>query len=89
MSGAGDNAQAISHLYAARAEIPPRVTPYFAYFVAAAFAERSPDDAVAFIRDYYGPIADRWGTIVERTNADYALAHGWSVAIADLAVSPR
>jgi hypothetical protein len=54
-----------------------------------AFAERSREAALEFVREYYGPIAERWGTIVERTNADYSLAHGWSVAVAALAVRPR
>jgi hypothetical protein len=88
--GAGDSDHALAHLDAAhaRGDISRRVTPYFAYFVALAFAERSREDALRFARDHYGPIAQRWGTIVERTNSDYSLAHGWSVAIAALSLRP-
>jgi len=61
-----------------------RVTPYFACFVAKAFHRASPARATAFVRDFYGPIAERHGTIYEKTSAVSSMAHGWSVGIVPL-----
>jgi hypothetical protein len=66
-----------------------RVTPYFAYFVARAFRLVSSERAVAFIRGFYGPIAQAYGTIYEKTSGDASLAHGWSVGIVPLLIRPH
>ena len=65
-----------------------RVTPYFGWFVAAALALRSREAMLGFVRGFYGPRAARWGTIPEKTHDDASLAHGWSVGVAALLVSP-
>jgi hypothetical protein len=67
--------------------ITERVTAYFAYFVAQALAHHSRERALAFIQEFYGPIAQTYGTIYEKTSGDASLAHGWSVAIASLCLS--
>jgi len=82
--------QAAAHAYL-RAQIrsgqvAARVTPYFAYFVAQALGRRSHDDAVRFVRQYYGPIAAQHGTMREKVSDGASLAHGWSVAIASMLV---
>src|SRR5262249_14599691 len=66
--------------------LPRKVTAYYAYFVARAMAHRSRERALAFVREFYGPIARAYGTLYEKTSADASLAHGWSVAVADLIV---
>jgi hypothetical protein len=63
-------------------EIRARVTPYFGYFVARALEKRSRANALAFVADFYGPIARAHGTLYERTAADASLAHGWSLGVA-------
>jgi hypothetical protein len=65
-----------------------RVTPYFATFVARALRLVSPERAVTFIRDFFGPIARDYGTIYEKTSGSASLAHGWSVGIAPLLIRP-
>jgi hypothetical protein len=67
--------------------ITARVTAYYAYFVAQAFARHSRERALAFIQDFYGPIAQTYGTIYEKTSGDASLAHGWSVAVASLCLT--
>ncbi len=62
--------------------IAERVTPYFAWFVARAIGTRSREAMSGFVREHYGPVAARLGTIPERTNEDASLAHGWSVGVA-------
>jgi hypothetical protein len=69
--------------------IHQRVTPYFAYFVALALQQISPQRALAFVEGFYGPIAQTYGTLYEKTNDEASLAHGWSVAIAALLVQPE
>jgi hypothetical protein len=64
-----------------------RVSPYFAYFVAAAIGKSSVEEMVGFIKRYYGPIADRHGTIHEKIADTASLAHGWSVGVAALLVT--
>jgi hypothetical protein len=66
--------------------IKERVTAYYAYFVARAFAQHSRERALTFIRSFYGPIAETYGTIYEKTSGNASLAHGWSVAVASLGV---
>ncbi len=66
-----------------------RVTPYFAYFVARAFGLVSRERAIAFIRGFYGPIAQEYGSIYEKTGGFASLAHGWSVGIVPLLLPPR
>lgn len=73
---------------AAAGRLAGRVTPYFACFVARAFRLASPGRALAFIRDFYGPIAREYGTLYEKTGGHASLAHGWSVGIAPLLVRP-
>ena len=63
-----------------------KVTAYYGYFVARALEHRSRERALAFVRDFYGPIAREYGTLYEKTSADASLAHGWSVAVAALLV---
>jgi len=67
--------------------ITERVTAYFAYFVAQALAYHSRERALAFIQGFYGPIAQTYGTIYEKTSGDASLAHGWSVAVASLCIT--
>jgi hypothetical protein len=62
----------------------PRVSPYFAYFVAAALGKFSREEMIAFIKRYYGPIAARHGTIREKVADTASQAHGWSVGVAAL-----
>jgi hypothetical protein len=68
-------------------EVRRRVSPYFAYFVAAALGKASPGEMVAFIKRYYGPIAGWHGTIHEKIADTASLAHGWSVGVAWLLAS--
>jgi hypothetical protein len=63
-----------------------RVTPYFAYFVARALSQTSRERALSFIRGFYGPIAQTFGTIYEKTTSSASLAHGWSVGIAPMLI---
>jgi hypothetical protein len=37
-----------------------------------------------FVREFYGPIVARHGTIYEKTTDTASLAHGWSVGVAAL-----
>jgi len=60
------------------------VTAYFAYFVAKALQKISQTVAINFIRVYYDPIVERYGTIYEKCNGNASLAHGWSVGIVDI-----
>jgi hypothetical protein len=64
-----------------------RVSPYFAYFVAAALGKFSSEEMIAFIKRYYGPMASRHGTLYEKIDDGASLAHGWSVGIAWLLAS--
>jgi hypothetical protein len=64
-----------------------RVSPYFAYFVAAALGRFSPEEMIAFIKSYYGPMASRHGSLYEKVGDGASLAHGWSVGIASLLAS--
>jgi hypothetical protein len=68
------------------ADLEKRVTLYYGYFVAAALARDSPERAVRFVKSFYGPVAERYGTLYEKTNADASMAHGWSVGIVDFLV---
>jgi hypothetical protein len=68
-------------------QVSRRVSPYFAYFVAAAFGKFSPQEMVAFIQQYYGPLARQHGTICEKVADTASLAHSWSVGIAWLLAS--
>jgi len=70
--------------YLANGDWSDRVTPYFGYFVAAALARLGRPVMLDFIRRHYGPSVERYGTIVERTDDTYSLAHGWSVGVAEL-----
>jgi hypothetical protein len=63
-------------------ELRERMTPYFAYFVAAALHAHDPDEATAFVQRFYGPIAREHGAIYERTHDGSSRAHGWSVGVA-------
>jgi hypothetical protein len=67
--------------------IAERVTAYYAYFVARALAQDSRERALAFIQGFYGPIAETYGTIYEKTSGNASLAHGWSVAVAALCIT--
>ena len=63
-------------------DIQDRITPYFAYFVAQALdRHKGRTAAIEFIHKFYDPIT-QFGTIYERTNDKYSMAHGWSVGIA-------
>lgn len=68
-------------------QVRQRVSPYFAYFVAAALGKASPEEMIAFIKRYYGPIAARHGTLHEKVADTASLAHGWSVGVAALLAS--
>ena len=70
--------------FLAAGEWAGRVTPYFGYFVAKALAKSSPEAMRAFVRTHYLPWARRYGTLVERTDDAWSLAHGWSVGVAEL-----
>lgn len=63
-----------------------RVTAYYAYFIAKALQRHVPERVIPFIKKYYDPIADVYGTIYEKTNANSSMAHGWSIGIASLIV---
>ena len=65
-----------------------RVTPYFAYFVARALRHRSQSKVLQFIEEFYGPMAQTYGSIYEKTSDEASLAHGWSMAIASLMILP-
>jgi hypothetical protein len=67
--------------------ITERVTAYYAYFVAQALAHHSRGRALAYVRGFYGPIAQTYGTIYEKTSGSASLAHGWSVAVASLCIT--
>lgn len=41
---------------------------------------------IAFVKDYYGPIAAKHGTLCEKRDDTSSLAHGWSVGVASLVV---
>ncbi len=64
-----------------------RVTLYFGYFVARAIGRSSRVEMLDFVKRFYGPIAARHGTIVEKTGDHASLAHGWSVGVASLIAS--
>lgn len=64
--------------------VEQRVTAYFVYFVAGALYRTDPSEARTFIRNYYGRIALQHGTIYEKTSDSASMAHGWSVAFAEL-----
>jgi hypothetical protein len=66
--------------------IATRCTPYFATFVARAFATRSPEVMRSFVRDFYYERAAKWGTIPEKVTDGASLAHGWSIGVAALLV---
>jgi hypothetical protein len=66
--------------------VQERVSPYFAYFVAAALGKSSIEEMIDFIKRYYGPMASRHGTLYEKIGDSASLAHGWSVGIAWLLV---
>lgn len=63
-----------------------RVTPYFAYFVARAFRHRSQTKVLQFIEEFYGPMAQTYGSIYEKTSDEASLAHGWSMGVAALVI---
>lgn len=63
-----------------------RVTPYFGYFVAQALRHISQERVIAFVQDFYKPIAQVYGTIYEKTSGNASLAHGWSVGFASLLI---
>jgi hypothetical protein len=64
------------------------VTAYFAYFVAKALQVRATKkEAISFIKRFYGPIAEEFGTIYEKTSDDASMAHGWSVGVIDIIFS--
>lgn len=65
-------------------EIRRRMTPYFAAFVAYALEKESMVEMKEFIKSYYSPLVNNYGTIQERGNDDDSLAHGWSIGIAPL-----
>jgi hypothetical protein len=67
--------------------ITERVTAYYAYFVAQALAHHSRERELAFIQGFYGPIAQTYGTIYEKTSGSASLAHGWSVAVASMCIT--
>ena len=62
------------------------VTPYFAFFVAKALKYHYPERFDCFVDQYYVPIADRHGTVYEKTDELSSMAHGWSVGIATLLI---
>lgn len=68
----------------AAGRVARRCTPYFATFVARAFARRSAEASRSFIRDLYFERARRWGTIPEKVTDGASLAHGWSIGVAAL-----
>jgi hypothetical protein len=72
----------------AAGRLATRVTPYFAYFVAQALSRHAQESAIAFIEEFYGPMAKQYGSLYEKTSDEASLAHGWSVAVAALLVCP-
>lgn len=66
--------------------IKSKVTPYFAYFIAKALQLHNLDMMIPFIKRYYGPIVDEYGTIYEKIYPTSSMAHGWSIGIASLLV---
>ena len=70
----------------ASGEIFEKVSAYFAYFVAKAFATISGDTAYSFIKKYYMPIAQKHGSIIEKTEDNESRAHAWSTAICSMLV---
>lgn len=68
------------------ADLRDRVTAYFGYFIAKVLGARSWHEMTEFVRDFYGPIAAKFGTIHEKTNANAGRAHGRSVGVAGLIV---
>lgn len=66
--------------------IRDRVTAYYAFFIAKALKQHCPEKMMPFIKKYYGPIAESYGTIYEKTNGNASLAHGWSIGIASLII---
>jgi hypothetical protein len=67
-------------------DLAKRVTLYYGYFVAGALARDAPERAVRFVKSFYGPVAERYGTLYEKTSAEASMAHGWSVGIVDFLV---
>jgi len=63
-----------------------RVTPYFATFVAWAFARHDPALARELALDVYGEEARRFGTFSEKGTPDASRAHGWSVGAVSLLI---
>ncbi len=63
--------------------VKARVTAYYAYFIAKALHNYK-QNSTEFIHKYYGPIAQEFGTIYEKTSGNASLAHGWSVGVASL-----
>ena len=63
-----------------------RVTPYFAYFIANALRYCSQKQSLDFIEEFYGPIAQTYGSIYEKTSDEASLSHGWSMAISSLLI---
>jgi hypothetical protein len=72
----------------ASGRLTTRVTPYFAFFVAQALSHHAPQSVIPFIEEFYGTIAQKYGSLYEKTSDEASLAHGWSVAIAALLVQP-
>jgi hypothetical protein len=61
------------------------VTPYFGYFVAKSIKNKRAREL--FINSIYLASANRYGTIWEKHDNRASLAHGWSVAIAELLIN--
>lgn len=60
-----------------------KITTYFGYFVAKALTG---SQRLTFINDCYLPSAKRFGTIWEKHDDKSSIAHGWSVAVAELLI---
>jgi len=66
--------------------IKSKVTPYFAFYIAKALQIHYPDQMIPFIKKYYDPIVNKYGTIYEKINPTGSMAHGWSIGIASLII---
>jgi hypothetical protein len=64
-------------------DLDKRVTMYYGYFIAKALAKKHINIAREFINKFYGPIANKYGTIYEKTSDSSSLAHGWSIGFID------
>jgi len=65
-------------------QLKKEVTAYYGYFVANAIGKQSKQQMLDFIKAYYLPIAQQYGTLWEKSDDQASLAHGWSVGIAQL-----